>query len=743
MKNFSVKEFYYILFIIVFPFLLFSPFFLGFLQGDEVGIWGNISVLKKHLIGHDYTTIDPNAGFTTEALGRQAISQIFHGDVPWWNHYEGVGFPLAGEVQSAALFPFILLMALPCGFILFQVVLQVIAGLATFQLIKKYLDCSLLAAFIAGILFEFNGTFSWLRNAAYNPIAFLPVVLLGIETLRAAVLANTSLKWGSVWVILGISGSLYAGFPEVAYLDGLLCLAWCIVRGACLQRECRISFFWGVVRAGIIALAISAPFLIAMCDFFSESYVGPNHDGSLEDNLSILPKYLVALVVPYVMGSIFRYSEFSSFWGPVGGYLGIIPCLLAYLGGFGAAYRHLKRFLLGWLIVCLAAAYGFPYLIGFLRVVVPGIKYVAFYRYILPSCEMAVAVMAAFGLMNLSSMTFVKKHIRIVLIIPVLFVGISMIILFWDVDYSKNYFSFVSLFLFLALLALFFVFISWLKGNKRCIAISSICIFEAIVLFTLPVLGHYTKNILDMQGVSYLQKHIGNGRFFSFGPISPNYGSFYNIASINHNDLPVPERWVRFIHTHIDPKADPITFIGDAFLTPSLQENFIRHQDAFKEIGVQYVVVPRDSELQDQSYKVIRDYLSTSKDMRLVYQGGAMKIYRLPSSFSYAEAPNCSLVIKDKDHFEANCREPSNLVRKELFMRGWHARVNKVSSPVLEEGELFQKISLPVGYSEVRFTFRPPYMRVGYAFLLIGSILLAYDFCIAVWQSSRKRFSFR
>ena len=45
-----------------------------------------------------YPYIDPNAGYTTQALGHLAALDWLHGHVPWWNPFEGVGSPLAGEM---------------------------------------------------------------------------------------------------------------------------------------------------------------------------------------------------------------------------------------------------------------------------------------------------------------------------------------------------------------------------------------------------------------------------------------------------------------------------------------------------------------------------------------------------------------------------------------------------------------------------------------------------------------------
>ena len=124
--------------------------------------------------------IDPNVGFITQPLGHLAAMDLLHGHFPWWNYFQGLGQPLAGEMQSAALFPLTLLFALPSGLLWFHISLEIIAGVSTYFFVKK-LGISSLLATTAGMLFSLNGTFSWLGNAVLNPVAFLPMLLLGIE----------------------------------------------------------------------------------------------------------------------------------------------------------------------------------------------------------------------------------------------------------------------------------------------------------------------------------------------------------------------------------------------------------------------------------------------------------------------------------------------------------------------------------------------------------------------------------
>jgi hypothetical protein len=63
-------------------------------------------------------TIDPNPGFTSQALGHRAVLEWLGGRVLWWNAYEGIGAPLAAGMHSPAFFPLTALVDLPSGQIL-------------------------------------------------------------------------------------------------------------------------------------------------------------------------------------------------------------------------------------------------------------------------------------------------------------------------------------------------------------------------------------------------------------------------------------------------------------------------------------------------------------------------------------------------------------------------------------------------------------------------------------------------
>ena len=180
--------------------------------------------------------IDPNVGFITQSLGHQAALDVLHGHFPWWNYFEGLGQPLAGEMQSAALFPLTLLFALSSGLLWFHVSLEVIAGISTYFLARR-LSLPVFFATFAGMLFALNGTYAWLGNAVLNPVAFLPMLLLGIEMIIDSGPSASKRGWYIAAIALALS--IYAGFPEVAYFDGLYGARGAIRQAAGRARSAR------------------------------------------------------------------------------------------------------------------------------------------------------------------------------------------------------------------------------------------------------------------------------------------------------------------------------------------------------------------------------------------------------------------------------------------------------------------------------------------------------------------------
>ena len=86
--------------VILLPLLLALPGLVGLLKSDPMFYLSALGLdVQPGLIrGSPY--IDPNSGYSTQALGYLSAWTWLKGAVPWWNHYSGIGLPLAAEYQA-------------------------------------------------------------------------------------------------------------------------------------------------------------------------------------------------------------------------------------------------------------------------------------------------------------------------------------------------------------------------------------------------------------------------------------------------------------------------------------------------------------------------------------------------------------------------------------------------------------------------------------------------------------------
>ena len=223
---------------------------------------------------------------------------------------------------------------------------------------------------------------------------------------------------------------------------------------------------------------------------------------------------------------------------------------------------------------------------------------------------------------------------------------------------------------------------------------------------------------LEMGSVEFLRRNLGFQRFYTLGPIAPNYGSYFGIASINYNDLPVPERWARYVTTEVDDNTVDLFFTGYSRVRangPTAAENLLRNLRHYAEVGTRFVVVPANSpDLPPEFREMLPE----------VYRDRSVTIHEIPSPHPYFAAEGCRLTICTRDALAADCQAPARLERLELFMPGWTASVNGSEVPVSEHGALFQQVDLPAGPSEVRFFFRPPFSGWALVAFIFGILAL-------------------
>lgn len=580
--------------LLIVPVLVCWPVGLGF-SVDPLGLVGGLAVGGRPGVFPGTFTLDLNVGVTTQALGRLAAEQWLSGRVPWWNPYTGIGMPLAGEMQASALFlPFVLLLHFADGPLLLKWSMQVVAGVSCFGLLRA-VGVSRGAALLGGVLFELSLIFGWLGHAPIMPVAFLPLFLWGIERARG----------GSYRLIaVAVALSLYAGFPETAYLDGVLALVWAVWR--CVGAADRWRFAGRVGLGGLLGLGLAAPALWSFGHFL---WVGTsvNHavTGSMFDPVPEVPSMLPATwVFPYIFGPLFGFADAAGVAGALtqfeGGAVGAGVLVLACVGLFGARLRGLRFVLAGWVVLVVGGVMGAP-LLGHVLYAVPLLRQAIVARYAMPSLNLAAIVMAVLAVEDWRRGAISRRALvaggglafvlAVACLVPA--VGLARSIAAGNAGYWV--WPVVSVGWGAAMMAVPMALMAG-AARRRVVALGLVLAVDAAAMFAVPMLSGQRDVRIDWPAVAFLRDHVGLQRFYALGVYRPNYGAFFATPQLNYEYLPLPENWVAHVRDALDPSASPIMFRGDEPpLPPGVPDHaaqLVRNLPAYAALGVKYVAAP-------------------------------------------------------------------------------------------------------------------------------------------------------
>jgi hypothetical protein len=681
-------------------------------------------------------TIDPSDGFYAQSLGHAVASDAAHGHMPWWNYNEGVGAPLAGGLQSGSLFPLQFLLLFANGLFYFHLCLEVITALGAFYFLKR-LKCRDDAAALGAMAFSINGTYAWITHTIFNPIAFLPLLLLGIEI----TLDKTKGKRPRGWFViaLAVACTIYANFPETGYIDTLFAGLWALVRMTSLNKDQYVAYLKKLILGAVVGIAIAAPLLVAFVDYLPQANVGLH---ATNTSHIILPHAGIAgLIMPYIYGQIFANGgsdatgTLNLWWGTVGGFLSlslIFFALIALTTKTRAFRRADKVYLAAWSIFCIFATYG---ILGFNQIAgrVPGLSSSAFARYFPPTYEFAITVLAAMGLSYVFEHRNEIKHKQIMAIAGALFLLIIWAVVFVARPELHNLETAHHIHLWFKFAALWAGFIvagiavslRFIRTKLGVVMLVLVLLADFTVPYVIPMLSAPRSATIDTAPVTFLQKNLGFSRFYSMGPILPNYGTYFGIASVNINDIPQAKTYSSYITNHLDPNVNPITFTGINFPIPNAinpPNAFFQYFSGYEFLGVKYVVVYHGFFSPQQV---------AQNDLRLVFNDKQVDIYELPNVGSYATVlnGNCTTSVQWWNKITVDCKMPSTIVRREQYLNGWTAKIDgKKTTPIKEYANLFQEVNVPAGKHVITFNYMPQHMYIGYgaAIVAIGFIGFAY-----------------
>ena len=636
--------------------------------------------------------------------------------MPYWTPYVGLGLPLAAEAQPAAFFlPFVLLLHAPSGVVMLKLIMQVLAGLSTFAALRE-LGNGRAAASIAGGAYALNGTFAWFSHSMILPIAFLPTLVFGLE--RSRRLAAQRLPGGELWIAIGLAYSLLAGFPETAFMDGLLAGLWALTALLRVPKDRRWALLGKITLGGCCGLALSAPAWLCFLELLPHASIGAHVFVALNH---LTPGQAPTLLFPTLYGAPYTHG-YRPEWSDAGGYFGAgIACLaLVSLCG-GPRLRELRWALAGWVTFWLAAFFGEP-LSHAIWAGTPVLNQVQMTRYAMPSMEFAAVVLAALAIDEWRRGQLPMPRVwggtalMGLLACAVLSLGAGAGRLNWGEPLSILFAggSLVEA-------AVVLCTITWCLGGLptkgRAVALAAVVLLSAGLQFTVPELAGELPRQQALGAANYLRGHAGLTRVFSVNNQVPvNYSALLGFASIQADLVPAPLAWT-YAADRIGGEIDMSVAGLGMFTTATDQVNALRASVTRLEAAdVGYIVTA------SSPAPFAADPLP---GMALAYDDGHSRIYTLPHSpYTELRGGPCQLSVKSRLRQTTDCVTPATLVRRELWLAGWQAWINGQKTAIVANNGIFQSVALPPGHADVVWRYRPPHSRTMILLSAFGAITI-------------------
>jgi hypothetical protein len=582
---------------------------------------------------------DPTIGLITQPLGMLSARDWLHGIVPWWNPYSGVGMPLAAEMQTMSFFlPFVLLLHFWGGWLALLMTLQIFCGWFTYGLLIE-LRLTRLAAFLGAMFYALSATF-FLVPHVMGPLAFAPLLLLGIERARRYALVGQRLGWGLI--SLALAYSIYGGYPEVAYADGVLAAVWTLWRFAG-SGAARWRFAGKIALGGAIGLMLTLPLVVPFFQYVGLSYLGQHAD--LYSWLWQLPPTAPLQVFPFIYGPIGAVPPtgvspvlanlVTSGWNQLGGWFGPMAILLAVAAIIRPGRHRALSIMLGlYILIWQLRIFGFPPAVWLIDRI-PLMGQTNAVRFCGPSMELACFILLALAVDTWQSAGALDRRATLRLIVGCGAIAIIAVapaarsLVAWFAPATGQPHSGMLRFALgatgieIVLASVVALLLTRRPTRPTALLLAAIIGTDGFATSALSQFAAPVHGTIDLGGVAYLKCHLGSARLYSLQPFGPNYPAAFGLASIDENELPVPAAWNEYIHRHLDRYADVVMFTGSqarsigcvllpraaaalrtgvfirpqrSIVPPDQSAELRRHLADYQAIGVKYVLTPPDQD---------------------------------------------------------------------------------------------------------------------------------------------------
>ncbi|MBI2443481.1 MAG: hypothetical protein HYV40_06300 [Candidatus Levybacteria bacterium] len=281
--------------------------------------------------------------------------QLSSGIFPLWNDRNGLGVPFLANPQTALLFPLTiayLLLPLGSGLLFIHLAKVFLFGFFTF-LYLRVIKLGVRSSFF-GVLATSSSAFfmTWLLWPHTNVSLFLPLLLFLVEKMRNA--HNRVLLYVAFSVCTAFA--FFGGHPETFFQVGLIVIAYTLFR---FYKSWRILL--NIVFFGFIGLSLAGIQLLPFVEYLFNSAEWVRRSNFVIHFLPLAS--VIQYFFPFTLGAphLQYYKAFpgTNFQESAGGYVGIIPLILAFIAIVALRKNKLVVF---WSVVGIIA-FGISYAI--------------------------------------------------------------------------------------------------------------------------------------------------------------------------------------------------------------------------------------------------------------------------------------------------------------------------------------------------------------------------------------------
>jgi len=712
--------------------------------------------------------------------------ELADGEVPSWNPYEGLGAPLAGNMQSAVfdplqlashLHPTPLVHDLSTLFALFLVAIGAYAAARSMRI-------SPVAGVVAGCVYGLSGWFFiYSNNNWFSVFAWLPLIVACIEwTVRSTRPLPVAL------LALALAGSVLVGMPEPTFIIFVAAGIYSVLR-LFVGPRARTTRVAGTLRLAVgaaIGLMLAAPLVMLFREYIPLSY---NIHAQLGDTppLTDAPSLFLNWLMPKINALPSSTYAYSSNW------VGIGAVALATIGVTSARAR--QRFPVWPLLVIGAVTaiqiYG-GVLVAWTRFL-PVWSQVLWPRFGTPVIALVIALLAAAGVQTVLDGEVDRRRLAFGLAVLAT-VGLACYVSAKSrpLGIRSSIHAFGGWPLAVVVLAAILIVVLTVRASLAGVIVVGLVVLEVLLLAPHGFYGPRENAYRTYGWTTFLSAQTAkdSSRVFSTdGLLYPDTAGVYGLSDLRTLDALYPDRYWRLVRTFISTGvSDRFTAVGPDEGAPNVAANPI-----FDLLGVRYLmyktnapsgppawattqyrVVYKDKDvtIYENTHAAPRAFVAHDAH-RVADMDAAMRFFTRGDHAKFPDAsvqvsvdPTRTAVIEAErgDVPDAPACAPTAtsearivsrtatsvkvdvdnscaglLVLSDQYYPGWSATVNGRNSKIYATDVALRGVFVPKGQSVVEFHYQPTSFRVGVAIWVLALLGLLLWVPLARLDDRRKQ----